>query len=302
VLDYDEIISYTVDFNDTYYFTRSSSGVFTSNNYNIASTTAYTRLKIDAAKTSSQIRVTVNDTISSESGYDFGYVTANNSTTFPPYNQTPGRFIYVSGATTTSSASYTMAGGLIWYLHLGYRKDSSTNSYNDRFIINSVNIEPIISGSKQIQLKIDGSSVYPIVQGLYPVGSIYMSINSTNPSVYFGGTWSAWGSGRVPVGVNTSDSDFSTPQKTGGAKTVILSTSQMPSHDGHVPNASSSWGDAGESTYYFDSATAYRCSTNRPYVIRTGNEICIRSQSAGSGASHSNLQPYITCYMWLRTA
>lgn len=38
------------------------------------------------------------------------------------------------------------------------------------------------------------------LQGLYPVGSIYMSVNSTNPVELFGfGTWKAWGAGRVPV-------------------------------------------------------------------------------------------------------
>lgn len=52
----------------------------------------------------------------------------------------------------------------------------------------------------------------------YPVGSIYMSVNNTNPSTLFGGTWVAWGSGKVPVGVDTSDTDFDTVEKTGGAK------------------------------------------------------------------------------------
>ena len=47
-----------------------------------------------------------------------------------------------------------------------------------------------------------------IFNKVYPVGSIYLSVNSTNPSSYFGGTWVAWGSGRVPIGVNTSDTRF----------------------------------------------------------------------------------------------
>jgi hypothetical protein len=137
---------------------------------------------------------------------------------------------------------------------------------------------------------------------IYPVGSIYLSVNSTNPSSLFGGSWSLWGSGRVPVCVNTSDSDFNTAQKTGGSKTVTLSTSQIPSHEGHVPNSSYAWDDAGESTYYISNTTVYQYSTNRPYVVRAGNEICIRSKNVGGGGSHTNLQPYITCYMWRRTA
>lgn len=54
---------------------------------------------------------------------------------------------------------------------------------------------------------------------IYPVGSIYMSVNNVNPSTLFGGTWEAWGSGQVPVGVNTNDTDFNTVEKTGGSKT-----------------------------------------------------------------------------------
>lgn len=68
------------------------------------------------------------------------------------------------------------------------------------------------------------------MEQMYPVGSIYMSVSSTNPSTYFGGTWTAWGTGRVPVGVNANDTNFATVEKTGGAATVILTTAQMPSH------------------------------------------------------------------------
>ena len=64
----------------------------------------------------------------------------------------------------------------------------------------------------------------------YPVGSIYMSVSGTNPSSFLGGTWVAWGSGRVPVGVNTNDGNFNTVEKVGGATSVALTTAQLPSH------------------------------------------------------------------------
>ena len=44
-----------------------------------------------------------------------------------------------------------------------------------------------------------------LVDHIYPVGSIYMSVNNTNPGTLFGGTWEQWGSGRVPVGVDMED-------------------------------------------------------------------------------------------------
>ena len=68
------------------------------------------------------------------------------------------------------------------------------------------------------------------IGAIYPVGSIYMSIKNTNPSTYFGGTWVAWGTGRVPVGVNANDTNFATAEKTGGSSTVTLTTAQIPSH------------------------------------------------------------------------
>jgi hypothetical protein len=117
-----------------------------------------------------------------------------------------------------------------------------------------------------------------IVDSIYPVGSIYMSTSSTSPATLFGGTWTAWGAGKVPVGINTSDTDFATVEKTGGAKTVTLTSSQIPSHShgvGTIAGAS-----AGAHTHTMSGSTA----------------------ATGSGGSHTNLQPYIVCYMWKRTA
>lgn len=65
---------------------------------------------------------------------------------------------------------------------------------------------------------------------IYPVGSIYISTSSTNPSSYFGGTWKAVAQGRTLVGVNTSDTDFNTVMKTGGSKTHTLTIDEMPAH------------------------------------------------------------------------
>ena len=69
---------------------------------------------------------------------------------------------------------------------------------------------------------------------VYPVGAIYMSTSSTNPGSIFGGTWEAWGSGRVPIGVNASDTDFATVEKTGGAKSVNLAHSHTVNSHNHT--------------------------------------------------------------------
>lgn len=69
----------------------------------------------------------------------------------------------------------------------------------------------------------------------HPVGSIYMSVDPTNPSQIFGGTWVSWASGRVPVGINDSDTDFSAAEKTGGAKTHTLTEEQLAISYTHRP-------------------------------------------------------------------
>ena len=55
-------------------------------------------------------------------------------------------------------------------------------------------------------------------ESIFPIGSIYMSVTNTNPSNSFGGTWVLWGQGRVPIGVDTSQSEVNSVEKTGGTK------------------------------------------------------------------------------------
>lgn len=112
----------------------------------------------------------------------------------------------------------------------------------------------------------------------YPVGAIYMSVSATNPGSLFGGTWAAWGTGRVPVGIDTSQTEFNSVQKTGGEKT----SSQLNS--GHT-----NYGLVNANAGYND-RTIVKGSTVAP---NPGGE---------RNAGVSLLQPYITCYMWRRTA
>lgn len=129
---------------------------------------------------------------------------------------------------------------------------------------------------------------------VYPVGAIYMSVNPTNPSELFPRTaWAEWGKGRVPVGVDTSQTEFNKAEKTGGSKSVTLTVDHMPSHTHKVPKPE--W--YGVVT---DADTGFGLlRTKNP--IKDGSDGFV-STATGSGKAHSNLQPYITCYMWVRTA
>jgi hypothetical protein len=58
----------------------------------------------------------------------------------------------------------------------------------------------------------------------FPVGAVFISVVSTNPSTLLGyGTWASFGAGRVLVGFDSGDSDFDAAEKTGGAKTKAIS-------------------------------------------------------------------------------
>ena len=124
---------------------------------------------------------------------------------------------------------------------------------------------------------------------LFPVGSIYTNASdSTNPGTLLGfGTWTAFGAGRVPVGINASDTDFDTAGETGGAKTHTLTEAEMPAHTHSI----STW-DLGGST-----GTKTFANTNPDTVERVRS-----TDSTGGGGAHNNLQPYIVVYMWQRTA
>ena len=151
-----------------------------------------------------------------------------------------------------------------------------------------------------------------ILTNLYPVGSIYMSVNNVNPSTYFGGTWVAWGSGRVPVGVNTNDSNFNTVEKTGGASTVTLTEAQMPSHyhsgttagnGDHAHQIGADDDGGGGSTYSTVHKGGTSGSGRQEWTTTNGwHDHSFNTDWRGSSEAHNNLQPYITCYMWKRTA
>ena len=141
-----------------------------------------------------------------------------------------------------------------------------------------------------------------------------MSVSPVNPGTLFGGTWVAWGVGRVPVGVDTAQTEFDTVDKTGGAKTHTLTVGQMPVH------AHTQWGISGDQgagagrlslqadgnlVWYRGNGTTWGAGAGagggRQQVTVGGGENRGTSNS-GSGEAHNNLQPYITCYMWKRTA
>jgi hypothetical protein len=133
-----------------------------------------------------------------------------------------------------------------------------------------------------------------------PVGSIYMSTSPSNPNMIYPDTsWVEWGNGRVPVGVDTSQTEFDSVEKTGGEKTHTLTIAEMPSHKHNVYDKGHHHGSEDNSSG--DSQGNYRrgISSHRGNASTATADIV--ESSVGSSEAHDNLQPYITCYMWKRT-
>lgn len=142
--------------------------------------------------------------------------------------------------------------------------------------------------SKSIQFKdSENEKIYP--HPYYPIGSIFLSVNDTNPSTWFGGTWEQIAEGRTLVGVDTSDTDFNTVEKTGGEKKHTLTINEMPSHK-HQVDYDQVW-DGGGGTRVLGTTDNGGSWGSDTWVHATGG-----------GQSHNNLQPYFTCYIWCRIA
>lgn len=141
---------------------------------------------------------------------------------------------------------------------------------------------------------------------IYPVGSIYINAtSSTNPATLLGfGTWTAFAAGRVLVGFNASNPLFDTAEETGGSADAInvshthtaTSTVTDPghTHTADQPFASSTSANGG--SYYGQGNNRATASAT------TGITVATTVASAGSSGTNANYQPYITVYMWKRTA
>jgi len=161
----------------------------------------------------------------------------------------------------------------------------------------------------------------------YPVGTIYETTSTdldttTKMNAHFGGTWEAYGTGRVLV-AKSSDTEFDTIGETGGEKTHTLSVAEMPSHThgskslvgkmqfraltsgtniadiyssgnsicSYTGDGGATWGDG----------INYTSGSKKPTDVITVNATHEHSSVGGNGA-HNNLQPYIVVYRYRRTA
>ena len=149
---------------------------------------------------------------------------------------------------------------------------------------------------------------------IYPVGSIYMSVNSSNPGSLFGGTWEKMPAGRVLI--PEGESDWGTEYEagsTGGEATHTLTVDEMPSHN-HSGTASTTniYGTFHQRGQVFAPTgcfsyetygTGARQDVSGYRVILNANVLpSLTVANKGGSAAHNNIQPFISVYIWKRVS
>lgn len=167
------------------------------------------------------------------------------------------------------------------------------------------------------------------LQAVYPVGSVYINAAvSTNPATLFGfGTWTLFGAGKVLVGLDSTDPTFNTLGATGGSKdsAVVAHTHSAtltgtaasagdhthgindPGHTHTYTGPQGASGTNGGGPIYISYNQVTSSSTTGITVVSGGAHshtvsVSGTTGSTGNSATNGNLQPYITVYMWSRTA
>ena len=138
---------------------------------------------------------------------------------------------------------------------------------------------------------------------LFPIGSIYTNAtNATNPGTLLGfGTWTAFGAGRVPVGFDSGNVLFDTAEETGGsANAIVVSHTHTATvtDPGHVHEQKGNGGLCPGGGSQVPLGTIPTGQNTGSAV--TGISVAISTE--GSSGTNANYQPYITVYMWKRTA
>lgn len=124
-----------------------------------------------------------------------------------------------------------------------------------------------------------------MLSAIYPVGSVYISFSNTSPASLFGGTWTQLSNRFLYASTGTAGS-------TGGESTHTLTVDEMPSHTHKINRG---WGsDSGSSgrMVYAENTLKYSNYSDSDLITR----------STGGGKPHNNMPPYITCFIWRRTA
>ena len=146
-----------------------------------------------------------------------------------------------------------------------------------------------------------GTGADNIADAVYPIGSIYMSVNSTDPGALFGGTWQ-----RIQDAFLLAAGSSYPAGSTGGESSHVLLESEIPAHGHDLKFSSditiSSFRDGKYLAVGANTTSSVRLATvDREIDIHTATDSVVASGSSTS-AAHNNMPPYLVVYAWKRTA
>ncbi len=155
--------------------------------------------------------------------------------------------------------------------------------------INSLEIEKLVSSLQSRVTDLEDKVMHTkyIETKIYPVGSIYMSIQYIDPKIMFGGTWTQL-KDRFLLGVGDT---YSSSNATGGEATHKLTVDEMPLH-GHSQKVTANSGGGSATRADFSGDAGNYAQYNQG----------VETYEAGGDQAHNNMPPYRTVYMWKRTA
>lgn len=128
-----------------------------------------------------------------------------------------------------------------------------------------------------------------LLDAVYPIGSLYMSVSAAEPNTLFGGTWE-----RLKDRFLLAAGDTYAAGATGGEAAHTLTVEEMPIHS-HSLSDTIDKNDI--KLGYYTGDTNYALSKRA-----ADYDYNIRTNTNGGGAAHNNMPPYLTVYMWKRTA
>lgn len=128
-----------------------------------------------------------------------------------------------------------------------------------------------------------------MINSIYPIGSVYISLTETSPGTYLKGTWEQFGQGRTLIGVGTGNDGTNTQEfginTQGGEYKHKLVVDEMPSHSHN---------------YYSPIVQLVSPASTGDTYGNYNKDYKIASDSTGGDGYHNNVQPYVTVYFWKR--
>lgn len=237
-----------------------------------------------------------NSLIANNSAGNNGQVLESNGSSIywndrPPTNFANGQSITVNVVTANSITS-------------------SNVSFTNASLLGTPTAPTANSGTNTTQLATT-AFVTSALRAAYPVGSIYLSTVSTNPSTLLGfGTWVAFGTGKMLI---SADGTYAAGS-TGGSATTTLAVENLPSHThtfsgttsatnlSHTHtygggNVADAGGDVNQSHRSGSSYTTSGASVDMNHTHTFSGT----TSGTGSGSAVTTISPYIAVYMWNRT-